>query len=420
LGFCLVVVLLDTCELNELGKRAQLLTTPFLEWIDPRIKYTSPDTANGMYFGNSVSMSGDYVIVGEPGYNSNTGRVYFLRRDGNAWSIAGGPFAGAIAGERLGHAVSITGNYAIAGAPNYNPGGQANQGEVYFFARNGTTWIADPNTPTATQGDAGDRFGYSVAIDGTYAIIGAKDAAGGSTSDGAAYAYEKSTTWNVITPYLRAQTATNVDDFGASIAISGTVAIVGAPLDDPGGNTDAGSAFVYTRSSGGTWGTSSGYEAKKLTANTTIANSNFGKSVSLSSKSCLIGAPYGGGAIYFFSGSGSNWSETVMLTPSEAKSADYFGYSVAIFNDCAIAGAYMDDINGTMSGAGAAYFYEYRMGSWQKVGSKIGPKVLAFDRAANDYFGYSVALNESYAIVAANGVQVSTNIVGAFYRYDRY
>jgi hypothetical protein len=419
LAFCCSLVLLGTCKLNELGQRAQVLTTPYLEWHDPQIKYTSPDTGAMVYFGASVSICGDYVMVGEYGFSSNAGRVYFLHRDGNTWSLAGGPYNGA-AGEFLGYSVSISSDYAIAGAPYYNPGAAALQGEVYFFKRSGTTWVAD-STPTATQGDASDLFGYSVAIDGTYAIVGARDAGTGATAGiGAAYAYERSTTWNVVTPVLRPQVTTNVDDFGASAAISGTVAIVGAPKDAPAGNTAAGSAFIYTRSSGGTWGPGSGFEDKKLTASTPVASSNFGRSVSISSGTCLVGAPYQGGAIYFFSGSGSNWSETARLTPSEAKTADVFGYSVAVFKNCAIAGAYQDDVNGTKPYAGAAYFYENRMGTWQKVGSSIGPKVLAFDGAANDYFGVSVALTDSYAIVGARQVQVGGFYVGAIYRYDRY
>ena len=154
----------------------------------------------------------------------------------------------------FGISVAISGDYAIVGAV-YEDGGAGdplfNSGAAYVFERIGGTWTEVTPILRASDAQADDYFGYSVAISGDYAIVGAYSEDGGAgdplNSSGAAYVFERcGGTWTEVTPILRASDAQAGDVFGASVAISGDYAIVGAKYEDGGtGDPLDGSGAVY-------------------------------------------------------------------------------------------------------------------------------------------------------------------------------
>ena len=271
------------------------------------------------------------------------------------------------ASDQFGYSVSISGdgNTAIVGARLEDPGGVSSAGAAYVFTRSGTSWSQQAKL-TASDAEASDFFGVSVSIssDGNTAIVGAYfEDPGGLSSAGSAYVFTRSgTTWSQQAK-LTASDAEASDRFGFSVSISsdGNTAIVGAYLEDPGGVSSAGSAYVFTRS-GTTW-----TEEFKLTASDAEAIDLFGISVSISGdgNTAIVGArledPGGvsdAGSAYVFTRSGTSWSQQAKLTASDAEASDFFGWSVSISSDgnTAIVGAYSEDPGG-VSGAGSAYIF---------------------------------------------------------------
>src|SRR6185295_1509282 len=136
------------------------------------------------------------------------------------------------------------------GAQADDVGANEAQGSAYVFVRSGVTWSQQQKL-TASDGAAADQFGFAVAIDGI--ICGAvTKTVGANSSQGAAYIFVRSgTTWSQQQK-LTASDGAAGDFFGYSVGISGGTVIVGAPQDDNGFTTDQGSAYAFVRS-GATW-----------------------------------------------------------------------------------------------------------------------------------------------------------------------
>ena len=144
--------------------------------------------------------------------------------------------------DRFGISVSISGDYAIVGATGDDDGGFLS-GSAYVFVRDGQSWREQAKL---TSGDAAvqDRFGISVSISGDYAIVGANGDDDGGDASGSAYIFVRDGENWTEQAKLTASDAAEFDFFGESVSISGNDAIVGANLDDDAG-ADAGSAYVY-------------------------------------------------------------------------------------------------------------------------------------------------------------------------------
>jgi len=248
----------------------------------------------------------------------------------------------------FGYSVSISGDTAIVGAYGNDDKGSYS-GSAYVFVRSGTTWTEQQKL-TASDGAAYDIFGESVSISGDTAIVGARHDDDKGSSSGSAYVFVRSgTTWTEQQK-LTASDGASSDWFGWSVSISGDTAIVGAYLDDDKGSA-SGSAYVFVRS-GTTW-----TEQQKLTASDGASSDYFGRSVSISGDTAIVGAYQdddkgsASGSAYVFLRSGTTWTEQQKLTASDGGSVDHFGYSVSISGDTAIVGAYRDDDKGSYSGS---------------------------------------------------------------------
>jgi hypothetical protein len=269
---------------------------------------------------------------------------------------------------------------------------------------------------SAADGAANDQFGYSSAISGDVALVGAYKAEVGSNSDqGAAYIFRSSdggATWpSSETQKLTASDGASNDYFGHSSAISGDVALVGANKAD-----NQGAAYIFRSSDGGaTW--PSNY-TQKLTASDGASDDFFGISSAISGDVALVGAnqadPNGNknqGAAYIFRSSdgGATWPSnyTQKLTASDGDPYDNFGHSSAISGDVALVGAYKAEV-GSNSAQGAAYIFRSSDGgaTWP---SNETQKLTASDGASNDYFGHSSAISGDVALVGAIYAKVGSN-----------
>jgi hypothetical protein len=321
-----------------------------------QVKLTASDGAEDDWFGNSVSIHGDTAIVGAHLHDldevPDAGSAYVFTRTGANWKEEAklvAPDPGAV--DMFGYSVAILGDTAIVGAPRHSLGGTADHGATYVFTRTEGVWTLQQKLFAPDPG-TGDQFGYSVSIFGDTLIIGAfRDNHAGGTVAGSAYVFTRTGSVWTLQAKLVASDGTNLDQFGFSVAIHEDTAVVGAPFVNFPGITDAGAAYVFVRSDG-VW-----TEQQKLIASNAAAGDFFGASVAASGETAVVGA-WGtiSGSAYIFTRSGGVWTQQDEWTASDAANGDQLGRSVAVFGDTAVAGAIFDDHLGGNS-AGSAYVF---------------------------------------------------------------
>jgi hypothetical protein len=191
------------------------------------------------------------------------------------------------ANDFFGFSVAISGNKAVAGAPGDDNGANINQGAAYVFTRSGTTWTFQQKL-MAFDGESFDAFGFSVAIDGDTLVAGAPiDPTSPKIAQGVAYVFTLGVTGWTFQQKLAASDGEVKNRFGFSVAIDGDTLVAGAPFDDTGTNEDQGAAYVFARS-GMTWGPPQQLTAPAPEAE---AHAEFGLSVAIDEDTLVAGAP---------------------------------------------------------------------------------------------------------------------------------
>jgi hypothetical protein len=320
-------------------------------------------------------------------------------------------------GDWFGESVAISGTLAVVGAPKHAVNGLAQAGAAYIWAQSGTTWTLQQEL-TASDAAMEDWFGQSVAMSGAIAVVGAPfHTVGGHDEAGAAYVFTLAGngTWS-LQQELTASDAAASDSFGNSVAVTGTTAVVGAPFHEVDGHGEAGAAYVFTQGGTGAWS-----QQAEFTASDGHTGDLFGDSVSVSGPVAIVGAyqhdvgtNVSAGAAYVWIETAGTWSMQQELTASDGAISDFFGYSVSVSGTTAIVGAYQHNV-GAATSAGAAYVWTESAGTWS-----MQQELTASDAAANDFFGYSVAVSAGNALVGAYQHKVGANAqAGAAYGFVR-
>ncbi len=386
------------------------------------------NTGVGDYFGLSVAISGDTVVVGAYGEDSNAtgvngnegdnsalyaGAVYVFVRTGGVWvQQAYLKASNTGAGDNFGYSVAISGDTVVVGADGEDSNATgvngiqgdnsaANAGAAYVFIRTSGVWVQQAYLKASNTG-TGDYFGLSVAISGDTVVVGASEETSNSTgvngnqadnsavSAGAAYVFVRTSGVWVQQAYLKASNTGARDLFGWSVAISGDTVVVGASYEASNatgvnGNqldnstADAGAVYVFVRTNG-VW-----VQQAYLKASNTGAGDNFGYSVAISGDTVVVGAyaetsnatgvngnqgdnsAFNAGAVYVFVRSSGVWVQQAYLKASNTGAGDLFGSSVAVSGDLVVVGARNEASNATgVNGnqgdnsavsAGAAYVF---------------------------------------------------------------
>lgn len=358
-------------------------------------------------FGRSVALSGFTALVGVIGTNHDQGSAYIYQRRPNSWAQQGVLTASDREfSDFFGYSVALSGNTALVGAVGKN----GNEGCAYVFVRSGTVWTQQAKLKAA-DGEDGDYFGRSVALSGNTALVGAIwDDVGSNTWQGSAYVFVRSgTTWTQQAQLIAADGTTG-DYFGYSVALSGDTALVGAVWDGDSGYGHRGSAYVFTRS-GTSW-----TQQVKLTAADGAGNDLFGGSVALAGDTALVGAygdDYEQGSAYVFARSGASWTQEAKLTAVDGEAGDWFGGAVALAGDTALVAACLDNVDANTR-QGSAYVFTRSGTTWIQQ-----EKLVASDGASNDRFGDSVALTGDAVLVGAPEDDIGENMAqGSAYIYD--
>ena len=431
---------------------------------EPRADYSVPNDE----FGRSVAISGARVVVGTPGdigkgnpegpfndENENTGAayVYDVASATPTTPVASFDYP-AQPGSRFGEAVAISGTRVAVSAPRL----AQDAGAAYAYDMAGAT----PETPIATlnnprpANDANDdRFGGSLAISGTRLVVGAHLDDTLAYQAGSVHIYDltSATSATPVATLNNPLPKGSHDAFGAAMAISGTLLLVGAPDDDTGAE-NAGRAYVYELASA-----MPTKPVATLNNPTPAANDGFGKAVAISgSRVVVVGAgsvfvydlasatpaqptvtltnPAPGGGNYFASSVGISGTRvvvgarqvyvydlasptpkvpvTTLNNPGSASDGDGFGLAVAISGTRVVVGAQKDDTGA--KDAGSAYVYDLG-------GATPGMPVATLNNPTPhgdfpEYFGNAVAISGARVVVGASWDHTASLSAGAAYVYD--
>jgi hypothetical protein len=389
----------------------------------------------------------------------------------------------------------VSGDTVVVGAPqedssslgvNSTPNELASgsSGAAYVFTQSSGIWSQQAYLKPAAVGpggQAGDHFGFSVAVSGDTVVVGAPEEDSstvgvnstpleGSTDSGAAYVFIRSGGVWSQQAYLKpavvgSSRAGSGNEFGWSVAISGDTVAVGA-YDEPSSSTGinsppnegapgAGAAYVFARS-GGVW--SQQAYLKPAAVGTSQANDHFGAAIAVSGDTVVVGAfqedssstginstpneaAGGAGAAYVYARSAGVWSQQAYLKPAAGGpgglSGIFFGTSVAVSGDTVVVGANHESsstlgINTTPNGgagsSGAVYVFTRSAGVWSQQ-AYVKPSAVGTTQVG-DNFGISVAISGDTIVVGADGEDSSTTginstpnesaaIAGAAYVFTR-
>ena len=384
-------------------------------------KLTAHDGAASDNYGHSVAVNGDTVVVGA--YDDGPGSAHVYTRQSGAWNqVAKLTASDGANGYYFGYSVAVDGDTVVVGA-YYD---DSAQGAAYVFTKPAGGWATTSTAAklTAFDGSASEYFGYSVAVDGGTVVVGAYGADGNANSSGAAYVFTKPATGWVTTSTaakLTASDGSTGDYFGHSVAVDGDTAVVSA-YDEGDNVADYGSAYVFTKPVAG-WATTS--TAAKLTASDGANNDYFGFSVAVDGDTVVVGAPEdddgddeNSGSAYVFIKPNGGWAdatETAKLTAFDGAAFDFFGRSVAVDGDTLVVSAIGDDDNGERSGS-AYVFTKPTSGDWADATETA--KLTASDGGRFDYLGLSVAVDGDTVVVGAPHEDESGSDAGSAYVYE--
>ncbi|MCH8151113.1 MAG: FG-GAP repeat protein [Planctomycetes bacterium] len=290
--------------------------------------------------------------------------------------------------DEFGKSVAISGDVAVIGS-HLADGNGIDAGAAYVYRFNGSKWVEESKL-LASDESSGDHFGTSVAISGDAIIAGAPQ-----NSLGAAYIYRyDGVDWVAQTQLLNTFFGDTTDEYGRSVAMSGAAAIVGVPFgrDIQRFQTDSGRADIY-RFVGTEW-----LLETRVSGLDPNSGDQFGSSVAMAGDIAIVGEPgndeagFNRGAAYAFHHDGTGSWGRVQIIASDGISQDHFGTSVAIDGELAIVGAPQDDDNGNSSGS--AYVYRFDGLDWVEE-----TKLLASDGMPDDNFGFSVSVSGDLALV---------------------
>ncbi len=385
-------------------------------WVQTTV-LSAPDASRFANFGFSVGTDGRTAIVGavrDDEAGENAGAAYIFLRDPSGWI-----FQKKLIGnntetnDNFGYAVDVDGDFAIATSPN-----NKNTGAAYIYKREeGRFWLQKRNRTRIRMipidPDGATSFGVSVDISGETVVIGARGAIVGEDTVGAAYIFTENEPpfWNQHTK-LVASDRENGDQLGFAVAISGNEIITGAPFHSAGGPS-SGAAYIFEQKDGGAW-----VENIKLSDGETASEDQFGISVAIHGNLAISGAQQNddiapnAGAAYIFERSGTLWLERAKIIANDAKAGDLFGNTVAISGETAVIGAPGVDDAGPE--AGAAYIFIRSGDNWIQQAKLIGNDIGMFDQ-----FGTAIAIHENTAIIGAYGKDEGGVDTGAAYVFVR-
>ncbi len=249
-------------------------------------------------------------------------------------------------------------------------------------------------------GETAHELGWAIAADHDRVLAGAP-------GSNAAHVFERASAEWVWAARLESAWTVGDERFGCSVALAEDLALVGALAASDAGPA-SGAAYVFQRTCSG-W-----IERARLLAPDAAAGHAFGESVALDAERAFVGAyradgaAAGSGAVYLFQRHGDAWRFEKKLFAAAGAREDRFGKSIALDGDRLLVTAFFAEQSG------AAYLYERDAGEWRET-----ERLLPVGVAAGDFYGISCALRGKFALVGADGDDLTGLDAGAVHLFEQ-
>lgn len=313
-------------------------------------------------FGSAVAISENRAVIGaylaDRAGGIDTGTAYVYERAGGAWLLRQEitPTTGA-SHDFFGASVAMAGDSILIGARGADVAKQDDAGAAYLFKFTGPSWVEQTKF-IASEATKDAQLGVSVSLSGNDAMIGAYQAREmGMAAAGAAYSFDVSAGTEARLTKLAPVIAAPQERFGISLSVFNDTALIGTYPSDGAGNATQGTAYVCLRDKGA-WSA-----PQRLSALEILLGARLGSSVALSAETALVAAPNAitpgqgaAGAVYLFDRPRSMWSTPQRLTGRESGYGDQFGAAMAVHQRVVLVGAFGADV-GPAQDAGAAYLF---------------------------------------------------------------
>jgi gliding motility-associated-like protein len=322
-------------------------------------KLSSPFDDTSYYFGISVSIAGNTIVIGAPNYDNqltNTGAAYVYEVDSNGqWNFKQTLLVPNInENDHFGHIVYNTADYIIVNGRELIANTD-NEISVYIFEKNQNGDWYNTQKIDLSQFGIGNSENY-ISMYGDYLVIGDHHYSEIGLFNGAVHIYKKnvSGTWEYDTTIV-ASDGEEGDYFGTSVSIYENTLVVGASYSDAFGEF-SGAAYVYELDGNGNWG-----NEQKLLPSEGVGPEVFGYDVEIHGDRLIVGAafqsnfaPSAGAAYTFQRSENSEWIMEDIYAPLDLNGFDAFGWAVSIVAGEIAIGANHHDGNG-IEDSGAVY-----------------------------------------------------------------
>jgi hypothetical protein len=380
-------------------------------------KMIGSDGAASDDFGYDLTVKGDWAAIGAPNVSSGTGAVYLYKHDGNHWVFMQSLIASdGAANDYFGRAVAMseTGHLVVGARANDELG--TNAGAVYLYTLGSTsnTW-GEEQKIVASDGVGYDVFGWSVAMSVTgHLAVGAPFEDSVADASGSVYLYtlnSTSNTWGDEQKIVASDGAAD-DHFGWSVAMSEAGHLVVGAVEDDDIGSSSGSVYLYklVNSTTNSWD----FEQKIVAS---ASGDFFGRAIALSETGHLVvGAPkslsgFGSVYLYTLNSTSNTWGDEQKIVASDGATNGYFGRAVAMRGTGhLVVGAYLDDDMGTNAGAVYLYTLNSTSNTWGDE-----QKIVASDGAAEDHFGFAVAMSGTGHLIVGAPVKDMASASGSVY-----
>lgn len=365
--------------------------------FDPKVAALDLAAADG--FGHSIAVHGDRMVVGVPSADpqgASSGAVYVFERTGGAWVQTAKLVAtNGLAGGQFGIDVALSATRIVVGAPGESNSAGIATGVVHVFELAGGIW-APTVALEPSDGNAGDQFGASVAVDLDRIAVGAPLADGAPfvQRPGAVYVFDRTAgVWQQSGKVVESMHGQDFDGFGTAVAVSGARIVASAPFASHGGNVRGRAQICESTPAG--WVVTHTLQSDPFPHE----NWEYGTAVAIDAERVVVTSPFGGplGA-YFVPGiadvyafDGFTWTRVERVAPANLDLDDLenglgFGTSCALDGDTFVVGS--RDARQHGDARGAVWMYRRTSAGWLEVAKLEAPDSASFDR-----FGADVALD---------------------------
>jgi len=385
-------------------------------WSQETKLFAWRDDPTGDRFGFPIAVDGDTAVVGASLSDDNglgSGSAYVFVWDGSRWTQRAVLLASdGSEGDRFGDAVAISGDTIVVGA-DFHDGEATDSGQAYVFVKPPDGWagvLFESAKLLPVDAPFGRQFGFSVGISGDTVVVGRP----GSPGESAYIFLKPNGGWSgTVYEYARLLPSDNPVNYAWRVAIDGDTAVVGAHGDA----YDPGAAYVFVRPDSGWSGLLN--ENAKLLASDGAGGDQFGGGLAISGDTIVVGAPESGGhsgSAYVFTKPTGGWSGThnqnAKLLASDAATGNRLGSGVAIDGDTIVVGAPQSSY-----GVGRAYVFIRPAGGWSGTLNESA-RLISSDATMGDFFGMSVGMSGTLAIVGAPDDDDLGSASGSAYSFD--